>query len=574
MGDGFRTTNCTGYGDACLSCTGVRDIDWAAHTSGTAHTVANFTQTNCPNHLTYRGPCLKEGHCESYVSSEALWDLAARDLPSPGTAQAWATADRLWYLSRPSATKAFICVTGTTYTSHGCGAGTYWRAMQAVDDDDGNLANGTPNGGALYAAFNRHLIACTTDPGANVTFAGCTPPSTPTVTLTPGDDQATVSWTSSGGGAVYDVFRNDLGCAFGMAKVANNVAGTSWVDTTVANDVTYSYLVVAHGSGNEACAAPASACQDVTPRHRTDVWSKDKELPVPEDTGVEPEVPLFGYPMWQSPDIWVRKTNTAGPHENPEFGQVNYVKVNVRNRSTVTAINVPVKVYYANASAGLAWPIDWTLIGTDIIPSLPGGATTTITLPWSPPGTGHYCLLSRLDTPQDPMTFAETTSVDYNTRYNNNIVWKNVNVVDLLANFRVRVRMIFRNPDLAPRRIRLLLREPRKQLDNPFLRRGTVQLTVPEKLIAKLEEQGIEPVNLKRVDVATFELTDPEGGFFEVELDGREEFDLDILFANTAAPTTNETKDTQTYTFEVVEEDADKNDEIGGVAYLIEAPQI
>ncbi len=576
IGDGFRATNCGGYGDACLSCTGVRDIDWGAHASGTPHTVANFTQPLCPASATYRGPCLKEGHCESYISSEAVYDLAARDLPSPGSAQAWATTDRLWYLSRPSATKGFVCVTGGTYTSHGCAAGTYWRAMQAVDDDDGNLANGTPNGGALYAAFNRHLIACTTDPGANVTFAGCTPPATPTVTLTPGDDQVTVSWTSSGGGVTYDVFRNDLGCGFGMARVASNVAGTSFVDTTVANDVAYSYLVVAHGAGNVACAAQASVCQNVTPRHRTDVWSKDKALPVPEDTGVEPEVPLFGYPMWQSPDIWVRKTNTPGPHENPEYGQVNYVKVNVRNRSLVTAINVPVKVYYANASAGLAWPVDWTLIGVANVASLAGGATTEITLPWSPPGVGHYCLLSRLDTPQDPMTNTETTNIDYNVRYNNNIVWKNVNVVDLVAFNLVQVKVNVRNPGRELRRIRLRLREPKAQLGDPFLRRGGVQMVLPDKLVARIEAEGIQLLNFKQIDRNTFEMADSEKSYFEIKLDGREEYDLTLVFDNRATPTGTQAVDapTTTYTVELVEEDADTNEEIGGVAYLIDAPQV
>src|SRR6185369_8005363 len=49
-----------------------------------------------------------------------------------------------------------------TFTSNGCGVGTWWKTMRAVDDDDGNLANGTPHGGALFAAFN-HGIACATD---------------------------------------------------------------------------------------------------------------------------------------------------------------------------------------------------------------------------------------------------------------------------------------------------------------------------------------------------------------------------------------------------------------------------
>jgi hypothetical protein len=104
VGPGFRGTNCGGYGDVCTSCTGVRDIDWATHASNTPHTVDNFTRLRCGGGS---GACGREVHCESHVASEAIWDLAARDLPDPGSAAAWAIVERLWYLSRPTATSAF-----------------------------------------------------------------------------------------------------------------------------------------------------------------------------------------------------------------------------------------------------------------------------------------------------------------------------------------------------------------------------------------------------------------------------------------------------------------------------------
>jgi|CXWL01.1.fsa_nt_gi hypothetical protein len=264
IGSGFRATNCSGYSNACTSCTGVRDIDWAKHVANTAHTVANFTQTNCPNSGTgYIGPCGKEGHCESYVSSEALWDFPSRDLPSPGTGSAWAVVDRLWYLSRSTSTGAFSCTTGATYTSNGCGAGSFWKSMRAIDDDDGNLANGTPNSAALYAAFDRHGIACTSDAGANVSFRGCTQPATPSLSLTAGDNQATVAWSGSTG--VYDVYRNEIGCDAGFIKIANDLAGSPLVDTNVANGFTYYYQVVAQPAGNESCGSAPSTCMSVTP---------------------------------------------------------------------------------------------------------------------------------------------------------------------------------------------------------------------------------------------------------------------------------------------------------------------
>ncbi|HXU31104.1 MAG TPA: hypothetical protein VN851_11050 [Thermoanaerobaculia bacterium] len=82
---GFRLGNCgnAGYGDPCTSCTGLRDLDWAKHSLGAAHTVANYTELKCPTGTT-SGPCGREAHCEASVPTEAVWDFANRDLPSPG----------------------------------------------------------------------------------------------------------------------------------------------------------------------------------------------------------------------------------------------------------------------------------------------------------------------------------------------------------------------------------------------------------------------------------------------------------------------------------------------------------
>ncbi len=263
IGSGYLSSPCDGFGDACTSCTGVRDIDYAKHTSATAHTVANFTQQRCPAGGGYIGPCYQEGHCESYVSSEALWDLAARDMPNPGTESTWAIMDRLWYLSRPTATGAFTCYrTNPTWTSDGCGTGSLWKTMRAVDDDDGNLSNGTPHSAALYAAFNRHGIACTSD--VSTSFRGCSQLAAPALTLAAANNQVTVSWSGSTG--VYDIYRNEQGCnAGGFIKVANDVTTSPFTDSDVANDFVYYYKVVAQPSGNEACASAPSSCLEAAP---------------------------------------------------------------------------------------------------------------------------------------------------------------------------------------------------------------------------------------------------------------------------------------------------------------------
>jgi hypothetical protein len=270
-GPGFFATNCAGYGDACTACTGVRDLDWARHTSGAPHTAANFTQVFCPTGFGDDGPCGREAHCESYIPSEAVWDLAARDLPGAGStgSAAWALLERLWYRSRAVAGSAFTCnASGATLTTDGCAAGTLWRVLRAVDDDDGNLANGTPHSCALYAALARHGIACPGDPAAATCFAACTPPAVPTLTLTPGVRQMRLDWTdvgAGGAGVVYDVYRNESSCNAGFTRIATVPLGTAYLDTTVTDGLTYNYQVIARPNGNEACSGAPSVCQSAAP---------------------------------------------------------------------------------------------------------------------------------------------------------------------------------------------------------------------------------------------------------------------------------------------------------------------
>jgi hypothetical protein len=153
VGRGFyQSGNCSGYGDACLNCTGIRDQDWNAHASHTPATPQGFATNDCPGG---DGPCGKEQHCEAYVSAEAIFDLATRDLTAAGldVDTAWQLTDKLWYKSRQgSGGNAYNCALPS---SDGCGAGSWYTKLRNIDDDDGNLANGTPHA----AAISRTVLA-------------------------------------------------------------------------------------------------------------------------------------------------------------------------------------------------------------------------------------------------------------------------------------------------------------------------------------------------------------------------------------------------------------------------------
>lgn len=172
------------------------------------------------------------------------------------------------------------------------------------------------------------------------------------------------------------------------------------------------------------------------------------------DSGMEPNNDTQY--MWASENIWVRNTgNLTFEHQNPIYygnNTPNYVRVRVKNNSCITSTgNEQLNVYWAKASTGLSWPNPWNggvvypptnasmggSIGIQNIPILQPGQEAILSFPWIVPNPAdygnvdqwHFCLLSRIVAPNDPMTFAETWDINANTRNNNNIAWKNVTVV-------------------------------------------------------------------------------------------------------------------------------------------------
>ena len=263
MGRGFRqASNCGGYGNGCLACTGVRDVDWNQRVARAPSTPAGFVANNCPGGS---GPCGREEHCEGYVGGETLWDLAVRDLPASGLDQAtaWQLADKLWYKSRlGSGGNAYNC---SLPSSDGCSSFSWYTKLRVIDDDDGNLANGTPHAAAIFAAFDRHKIACGTasDP-ANQNSSSCAAFGAPSLTAAPGSASAQLTWTAVAGATGYNVLRNDMGCSAGSTVIAT-IPGTTYTDGQLANGFTEYYRVQAVGL-NQACDGPVSNCQSATPQ--------------------------------------------------------------------------------------------------------------------------------------------------------------------------------------------------------------------------------------------------------------------------------------------------------------------
>ncbi len=272
MGRGMYSdgSTCTGYGDTCLTCTGFRDFDWSARQANTPATPTGFAQVRCTFDTSeFAGPCRREAHCESYVSSEAFFDLATRDLPAAGMDQdsAWQLVDRLWYQTRPgSGGDGYTCLLPL---SNSCGATSWYQRMRVADDDDGDLANGTPHAAALFAAFNRHKIACGAAADAtNQSTSSCPTLAAPLVTRTVTPTGIELSWAPVTGAAEYRVYRGELGCDRQQVPIAAlPAAQTAYVDDSGDSLLLRSYRVQAFGTV-AACASPVSSCVLAPPGSR------------------------------------------------------------------------------------------------------------------------------------------------------------------------------------------------------------------------------------------------------------------------------------------------------------------
>lgn len=168
------------------------------------------------------------------------------------------------------------------------------------------------------------------------------------------------------------------------------------------------------------------------------------------DTGGAPSTGIISL----SPDIIVRPALDANPGvtfgpgtENDLTlgstvtpGQDNFVYVRVWNRSNVPAVNVTAIVFYASV-ATLLMPIDWQPVGSVVIPSVPGGNVMTVSpaIRWpmaNVPAAGHYCFIALVGNAQDPVpnpaSFMSFDNYAAFIRNNNNVTWKNFNVLPLL----------------------------------------------------------------------------------------------------------------------------------------------
>ncbi len=163
-----------------------------------------------------------------------------------------------------------------------------------------------------------------------------------------------------------------------------------------------------------------------------DVYIRDNV----DDDGTQPHLGSLA----SSPDVWVERNGDPQTRGSRVVaGDDHEVYVSVRNRGGVEINDVTATVFYLNSSTILL-PDEWIEIGSVNIPTVPSGSVEVISspIPWPAsnlPAPGHYCFVVLLDAEDDPQPFPPVSfpnPADYRNyiRNNNNVAWRNFNIID------------------------------------------------------------------------------------------------------------------------------------------------
>jgi hypothetical protein len=288
----------------------------------------------------------------------------------------------------------------------------------------------------------------------------------------------------------------------------------------------------------------------------------------PEDSGAEPNPSTL--PMWQSEDIWLRKTQDAAhafAHitQDAEYrtgtSNPNYVYVDVRNRGAAPSAGTEqLTLYWAKASSGLSWPDPWNggvyfdpgpntmlmgnVIATVALPVIGAGAENIVEFPWNPPDPGvyaaafgadqnHFCLLARVTTSSSApfgMTFPETSDLYGNVQKNNHIAWKNIEVYDLLPGTQGPAHAVIANLGKQKMNVKLRFTAVDAEGNPVLLDRGTLKVTPGEKMKAIFRQNRPTGEGFKGASDDTFQIV-KEGGFLQnIPLEPNEYGTLNVAY--------------------------------------------
>lgn len=165
------------------------------------------------------------------------------------------------------------------------------------------------------------------------------------------------------------------------------------------------------------------------------VYSRDYA----EDNGTEPS-DYMNYVWFHGPDLWVRNANDGiTTHQDPEFGQPNYLYARIHNIGCNLLNNVTIDFSWCTISAW-ASPASWNAINTVAVNNFQSSESDIVSTTWnSVPAPGSYCLHTVLNAPGDP------SNADGRAYIDNNKVQINVDIVNNTWGWRKNLHWVLEN---------------------------------------------------------------------------------------------------------------------------------
>lgn len=311
----------------------------------------------------------------------------------------------------------------------------------------------------------------------------------------------------------------------------------------------------------------------------------------PDDTGIEPNPTTQN--MWTSQDIWVRNFDDNGlQHQNPEYksnNQPNYINVRVKNKSLVPSIgNETLIVNWAKANTALAYPDNWdgSLTNNGNFPL--GGVLTAVNIPvvqpnnevivkipWVVPDPNnyldndnpwHFCLLATINSTEDPLSYPTTMNPNIMVRNNNNQAWKNITVVDLVAERPIGGVVGVGNFFEQTHNFTLHFSADDLETGKLIFEEAEVTIEMDEVLFQAWQAGGKESTNIQPTKepnkvIITGDDAVLDNLIFPPRARGRLYLTFNFL--------TKEITGKSTYTYHVVQNDKSNNEVIGGETYVI-----
>lgn len=331
-----------------------------------------------------------------------------------------------------------------------------------------------------------------------------------------------------------------------------------------------------------------------------DIYMMDTET----DIGQEPNIHTNNF--WNSEDIWVRNQNDGTvnqEHQNPEYDPLepNYAYVKVRNKACSSSSgNEELKLYWAKANTALSWPLHWegnltvidsngeeVLMGDEIgtlnIPALGIGESTILEFEWYVPNPDdymninnnnpwHFCLLARIVSNADPMTFPEEEFITDNVKNNNNIVWKNLTIVDIVPNTPSPVGGIVAVGNFfdVPESFDLEFFEETEGAEESIYNEAEVSITLDDIIFDAWTSGGSESENFSPTAQNNKIIVEDNYAIIKnIQLDPGEIGTISVSFNFLMDELTNNTK----YTYHLIQRNPATNKTIGGETFEVRKQQ-